>query len=326
MVKSEFKRDYSLRYRRQRALIEAALKPMFVEDTGRVLVDSGDSYGRQFQARRRNPPEKQPYATMKAELRSSRATEWQPAHKWLEIDARINLMWFLAEHLSYAGVMNRKFHRFAEEEDNQRRGWLELMQEFAQSRPGASGLYGDGEPFVGYTYNFQTLLDQDYQYCYWEEVVGEEPYVYWDTKTNHVVNVPGKTRKVRRNYFLIQIHGGCDARWGFTKPKCFEATNDSETTIMFPTDADMTTKKSFVRWYTDDGGSHWYAETTKEVENAAKARGVQVHRRLDEYPVMDSTDLRRQKKRMQDVRGTGVTLVGRTGRLYCPITGEPLEM
>jgi hypothetical protein len=198
------------------------------------------------------------------------------------------------------------------------------MQEFARSRPEASGLYGDGDPSINHTYNFQTLLDQDYQYCYWEEVAGEQPEMRYDPKTFEATPT-GRMRKIRRNYFLIQIHGGCDARWGFTAPVCFEAHDDAEVAVLYPTDATLYSNKGG-NWYTDDGGSHWYWGGSTEVRKEAMARGVKMPDRLDSYPVMDMKDLRKEKKRMNDVRGRGVTLVGRTGKLYCPVTGGELQL
>lgn len=323
----EFKRDWGLRYKRLSAMTEAALKPMFVEDTGRVMIDSGDHFGRQFQARRRNPPEKQPYATMKAEVQKHKDPKTGKESRDLWIDGRINCMWFLADNLRYSASMTRRFRAFAEQPEKEGLCWLELMEEFAGARPGASGLYGDGPPIVNYTYNFQTLLDQDYQYCYWEEVVGKVPDTYWDQKTNAVITVEGKTRDIKAKYFLVQIHGGCDARWGFTAPRCFAAHGDSETTVLFGgTDASLCGKKTGSIWHTDDGGSHWYWDHSTEATEAATKNGIEIKSRLDDYPVLEVAELRRQKKRVSDVRGRGVVLVGKKGTLYCPITGHELQL
>lgn len=315
--------NWAVRYRRLRAMTAAALRPMFVEDTGRVLIDSGDAYGRQFQHRRAHPPEKEPYAKLKGKVHRWKDREGKE-HRRFEMDGRINCMWFLHEHLTYSARMTRKFTQFAEEPDNQNRHWLELMEDFAASRPGASGLYGEGAPITGYTYNYQTLLDQDYQMVYFEEVVGSEPDIRWDAATNKPIDPAGKRRAVRRNFVVLQIHGGCDARWGFTRPRVFEVDEGNDTKILWPTDG-MLWARTGERYYTDDGGANWYAENY-EVEAVAKAKGVKVERRLDDYPVVDVVEARQQGKRLSELRGTGVTVVGRTGTVYAPITGAPLQL
>lgn len=58
-----------------------------------------------------------------------------------------------------------------------------------------SGIYGEGDPIGINTYNHEELLSQILQYVYFE----------WDNEA----------------YIILQIHGGCDVRGGYTKPRIF---------------------------------------------------------------------------------------------------------
>ena len=107
---------------------------------------------------------------------------------------------------------------------------------------GAGGIYGEGEPFIENTYNGECALSQVIQYGY---------YQIDDTE-----------------YVCLSIHGGCDVRGGYTRPRIFEVTQeiaivDNAKVGRYCDDCDS-------GWYSDDGGCHWYAnnyecEMPKEV-------------------------------------------------------------
>lgn len=68
------------------------------------------------------------------------------------------------------------------------------------------GIYGEGEPLTVNTYNGENLVDQILQYVLFSNDSGE--------------------------YVALQIHGGCDVRGGYTKPRVFSFGHRSELDII----------------------------------------------------------------------------------------------
>jgi hypothetical protein len=109
---------------------------------------------------------------------------------------------WLLERLEYDDEMQDRFLEFVEDRDDTY--WLQDMEEFPEwlreRGHEVTGLYGDGDPFTVNTYNGEDLLSQTLQYLYFE--LDGDPYV------------------------LLQIHGGCDVRGGYTSPKAFRVLDD----------------------------------------------------------------------------------------------------
>jgi hypothetical protein len=96
----------------------------------------------------------------------------------------LSLYHFLNDRLEYAPIMDRLFNIVSADSDEP---WLVDMQDFAE-RVG-------GEAYTYNSYNTENMLSQDIQ---WTQ------FTYgWQT------------------YILLQIHGGCDIRGGYTKPRAF---------------------------------------------------------------------------------------------------------
>lgn len=72
------------------------------------------------------------------------------------------------------------------------------------------GVYGEGKPIAYYTYNVDNCLSQDIRFLYFT----------WGVKGS------------RDEYIILQIHGGADARIGFTDAKVFRLNHDSECSIL----------------------------------------------------------------------------------------------
>ena len=75
-----------------------------------------------------------------------------------------------------------------------------------------SGIYGDGDWMEGYTYNEENCLSQDIHWIYFKL---EDSNPYDD------------------GIALIMIHGGCDARGGFTRPRAFYASEEGDSPTFF---------------------------------------------------------------------------------------------
>jgi hypothetical protein len=72
--------------------------------------------------------------------------------------------------------------------------------------PSIGGIYGDGNPVTVNTYNNEDLLSQTIQFTYFEVEHGDA-------------------------IVMLQIHGGCDVRGGYTAPKLFTLGGNSEYAI-----------------------------------------------------------------------------------------------
>lgn len=286
-----------------------ALAQMLVEDTGTHFLDSGGVGGRHFQLNRaivdfeRTTPHPLRFRTVGEGLGGDFAAgDW-----W--VDTHHHVYHWLAERLTLDTALDALFESLVAWSDDNGLGggWLSYPNRWADpavvreclddatftddelreaaeaylvalDRGAVTGLYGDGAPFVVNTYNGPDMLSQTLQYLYLE--------------------VDG------RALVLLSIHGGCDVRGGYGRPRFFEL--DDEVAIFDnargylvpsfePSEPDPPT------WYTDDGGASWHSQT----------RGVAA---LNEYPA--STNPER--------RGFGYVFIDDDGNGYCPETGRRL--
>ena len=106
--------------------------------------------------------------------------------KW---GATLDVFHYLRARLEYSDGIQQHWEQFTAQQPEA--GWLDLMDEFVE-------VYGFevGQSFN--TYNFENLLSQTLQGVTFK--AGEECFV------------------------LLQIHGGCDVRGGYTAPKAFKVT------------------------------------------------------------------------------------------------------
>jgi hypothetical protein len=258
------------------------LKSMLTENTGRSIFDSGDYYGRNYELNQKLNLDEQPSSELRAYVRNGQ----------LDLIVTHNVYHWLDEKIEFAPDMDRNFQRFAQRRPHD--AWLQVMEEFAAllELQGATGIYGDGSPMTVNTYNGPDCLSQVLQYVYYE--FKNEAYV------------------------LLQIHGGCDVRGGYSRPRAFTLT--SELSILDNARAELypdpkgwtgrnqldiftgrTVQDTAPSWTTDDG-YHWYAEGTK-------------HRHLlSDYPASEDPD----------DRGNGIVYVDEDHQIYCPISARKL--
>lgn len=211
---------------------------MLTENTGRHMLDSGGAYGRHW--------ERNQDRNFQAEQESVLSVK----HGYLDVTH--NLYHWLVEKLEFSEDMQRLFNGFVKWYDNRNyeQGWLFYADEFPawlaeKFGVECAGLYGDSSgPMTVNTYNGEDLLSQTIQYVYFElqEPVEFPNFTVWDGV-----------------YVLLQIHGGCDVRGGYTAPKCF--TLNDECGIFFNANATIWVEGDDIYWSTDDG-YHYYEEGT----------------------------------------------------------------
>lgn len=137
-----------------------------------------------------------------------------------------NIFHYLVDALEYSGKWTKKFNRFASRQCNEDKSWLELMEEFMDSAKEDS----DGEVFN--SYNDQNCLSQVIQF--------------------------GRIELDEGALILLQIHGGCDVRGGYTAPRCF-FEKDEWSTVRWADGFICCENNPDHRWYSDDA-YHWYWE------------------------------------------------------------------
>ena len=217
---------------------------------------------------------------------------------------------WLMERVEYDADMQERFEECCQEIDPDNHMWcLERMEAFPEwlreRGHEVTGLYGDSEPFTVNTYNGEDLLSQVLQFTYFEL---SEPGARWG-----------------QAYVLLQIHGGCDVRGGYTAPKAFRVTDDgacmlsnADATIHCrprPTDAPgqlgldgKPVPPPQPHYWTTDDGCHWYADG---------ACGYGAGTQLEQY---DRKDLEPGEQ-----PEPGYLCVDADGHGYCPICGGRLE-
>ena len=188
------------------------LVEMLQENTGRHFLDSGGAYGRNWERNQEVDFDATPEG--KVEFRNRNGE--------LDIVPTLPVCHFLNERLEYNPELDKQYRDFVGEEGDLDIHSAEL---FARHLDG-KGIYGDESgPLTINTYNGEDLLSQIIQYVYWTDEDGA--------------------------HIMLQIHGGCDARGGYTDPVAFDAAGHDETSIFDNARASI---------YCDDCGKHWDAD------------------------------------------------------------------
>jgi hypothetical protein len=162
---------------------ENIIYEMLTENTGGSILDSGGAYGRHWQRNQLKTLE-----DFKSEPSAWIDAEWSGVYK--------SLFWHLVDNLTPDEPLNAHFDKFAELNPDE--GYFELMELWLD----ALGVEPEGQSdiykgrWVFNSYNFDgCLLSQDIQAA------------FFDLNGN--------------DYIILQVHGGCDARGGYTKPRVF---------------------------------------------------------------------------------------------------------
>jgi hypothetical protein len=261
---------------------DKVLLEMLTENTGRHMLDSGGAYGRNWE---RNQGR---------DFLSERPTiltvdHWGTGDHW-EMMVQHNVFHWLRHHLTYDPDMQRDFDEFAATQSDDA-PWLNLMMNFPEEflHKHYPDIFELGDWNTHNTYNGEDCLSRVIQRLSF----GNGCHV------------------------LLQIHGGCDIRGGYTAPKAFTC---EEYALMNNAQAFMSCNRQDVderqlviegaprnddphRWYTDDAGYHWYPDDFGMEE-------------LIKYPMTDNKKL----------RGKGHIYVNLDKQIpHCPICGSPLE-
>ena len=253
------------------------LQAMLTENTGTHMLDSGGAYGRSWQENKGRDFAAEPAATLTVEEGY--------------IDIRRSTYHFLVECLEFDESMTKRLYDYAKMEDaDEQASWLILMKMFVEEGVEATGIYGEGAPITINSYIHRSFLDQAIQYVYFE--IDEQGYV------------------------LLQIHGGCDVRGGYTAPKAFRCNIDNSPSIFSDGEATIPCRDGEHVWYVQEG--RW------EVNHDESADA----RFLSEFPIIaEETKYHKvhEKGKIAEGAAFGVIWQDSTG-VHCPLCGNILEV
>lgn len=206
------------------------LAAMLRENTGRHFLDSGGAYGRHWERNQGAEFDARPASTYEAREYDGK----------LDLSVTHDVYHWLRERLDYSETLDAKLQRFLER-PRAADAYLPDMRAFAEylvahdRRKGdrAGGIYHEGDPLTVNTYNGEDLLSQTLQ------------YVYCDTTSYGEV-------------VILQVHGGCDVRGGYTAPRVFVGSGMSELAILDNARGAMYCTRDADHYWTTDDGCNWY--------------------------------------------------------------------
>jgi hypothetical protein len=302
------------------------LLEMLRENTGRHFLDSGDAYGRHHERNQLRNIETEPSSVV--------------SFKYGEIAVTHSTFHWLRERLDYDEEANDSFDGpFREECDpDDDKSWGALREEFPEwfarwrarhdsehecdecdgnddecdacagcgvvagdeSLYEATGIYGEGEPVTVNSYNEENLLDQVILFTYFE--------------------LRGATRRTGRHgnegsFIVLQIHGGCDVRGGYTRPRIFRLDDNDELGIFDFRRGTVFCETDPAHWWSTDDGSHWYREGA-----CGRGAGAQLES-YDRRPLVGDGDACQTPTAWAE----GVLFVTDDGHGLCPCCGGRLR-
>jgi hypothetical protein len=298
---------------------------MLKENTGRHFLDSGGAYGRNWERNQTREFDGEPYAKLEASV--YRADE-DGENGELELLTTLNVYHWLCERLEYDEALQTAFEAFADKPENEDSPWLATAEAFVESLKAQGyelgGIYGEGEPMTVNTYNNEDALSQTLQYVYFTLDAS-------NVETDEDGNMPdGFAPFSDGEYVLLQIHGGCDVRGGYTKPRAFTCGHYGELDILDNARVYLTCENpshaTRHQWYSDDAGSHFYDETwPKPVENAPRSLSEWPIKQVSEAPQTIDGEM---QPSLPDVPKRndiiGYVAVDEDHNAYCPYCGHKL--
>jgi len=246
---------------------ESVLKEMLQENTGAHFLDSGSAYGRHHERNQGRDFDSEEHTTLSV--------------KWGEVEISHNVYHWLRDKISYSPEWDDRFNQYAEERDPEDElNWHQLMVEYPDYLESKGHNINRDYTMTVNTYNGEDLLSQTIQYTQ--------------------ISVDGET------VILLQIHGGCDVRGGYTKPRAFKGDDFDEFPLSRNADAYIwcSNRDCGANWSTDDSYNWYYDGCSPSEIN------------LRELSIIDIEE--------EPWQGEDMKLYHRDGAPLCPSCGERL--
>ena len=170
--------------------VKDTIVSMLTENTGRSLGDSGDAYGRNYERNQGVDFENQPEVEVDTIFDDTKTTE--------DISYSISVFHYLNNSMEFDSITEKINDALEDARNNSDEdvSWSQYAMEFVENNMDFD--ITEKSDTVN-TYNYDSNLSQVLQYNMFE--VDDEYYV------------------------LLQIHGGCDVRGGYTDAVCFKFPN-----------------------------------------------------------------------------------------------------
>jgi hypothetical protein len=261
---------------------------MLTENTGKHFLDSGGAYGRHWQ---RNQ--------VRATIEDWEETDQVTLEVWSKDDETtddyypiISLYHWLTNNgqfdLEFRSDLQERLNQIGDEnEDQYYSDDIDMFLAELSEKYEITGLYGDDSRTCIHdnTYNSENCLSQDFIFHYFENRDTDEIFV------------------------ILQIHGGCDARGGYTAPKIFEIVSD-EGSYFLDWNKCYIADKSGNCW--DFDGHSWEVGNVEGISEDS-----------NQLKLIDVPADYRTVKRLQDYEPIRVT---EGKRLVSPIDGTEMEV
>lgn len=174
---------------------DIALAEMMTENTGRHFLDSGGAYGRRW------------------EQNQGKTVETFLARPEARVDRYCGVMvdtfHWLRDRLEYDAELDARLVEFISGRED-----TSYMQDAEDFGPEVLGI-SPRDVRTTNTYNYDTVIDETLQYVTFGDLYGE----VW------VENEDGDSEEYG-DVVLLQWHGGCDVRGGYTRPRAFRLTSE----------------------------------------------------------------------------------------------------
>lgn len=176
--------------------VSALLKSMLTENTGRALCDSGGIYGRNWEQNQGKNFDAEPEAEL--------TLIWVEENNAIDVSLDVSIYHLLRQVLELDEFCDEFNERFARMED-----W-------------------DGDYYGTSAEATQWLQDRDFElipigrHDAYNTYNSEEGYIHSQITQGHWFDRDGEP------YVLLQIHGGCDARGGYTDAKLFRVEYEED--------------------------------------------------------------------------------------------------
>ena len=165
---------------------DEVLAAMLTENTGRHMLDSGGAYGRNWE---RNG------GKTVADFRAAQEVNvdtWERNGNTVVEYVTLDVFHFLSDRLDYSPELDDEFREFATADERATESWFTCLDEWLES---TGDKWENGPPMTVNTYNGEDSLSQIVQFTLFD--------------------------RDDENYVALMIHGGCDARGGYTAPRIF---------------------------------------------------------------------------------------------------------
>jgi hypothetical protein len=202
-----------------------------------------------------------------------------------------NTYHYLNERLDFAASWRDFYDLWHEEIDSSQypAHWTQDFHEFFKWLD--ENNYADTEKTgVINTYNNESTLDRILQYEFWHVNFSVDSVLGFDVTT------------LEDQFYILQIHGGCDARSGYTEGEFFTDNGMFSTEgYLCVWDAQLYTASS--QWFSDDAGYNFYNEDTNQKLSDFEESNNPLHKGDGEHIYVSPI----------------------THKAYCPISGLELK-